>query len=122
MHKITERDLTLDDFSHEHLDGYGVNLLNSIIQEMNRARRFYTHYAEYTVKYGKCDVNKKDYWWQMIQLLPQSFNQRRTVQMNYAVLRNMYEYRKDHKLDEWQMFCKWIEELPYSRLITGESK
>lgn len=120
MHKITERDLTLDDFSHEHLDGYGVKLLESVIHEINRARRFYTHYAEYTVKYGKCDVNKKDYWWQMIQLLPQSFNQRRTVQMNYAVLRNMYEYRKDHKLDEWRLFCKWIEELPYSELITGK--
>jgi len=120
MHKITERDLTLDDFSHEHLDGYGVKLLENVIHEINRARRFYANFAEYTVNYGKGNMTRKDYWWQMIQLLPQSFNQRRTVQMNYAVLKNMYEYRKDHKLHEWQTFCRWIEELPYSELITGK--
>lgn len=125
MHKITERDLTLDDFSHEHLfnkyedesfvvknrslNNYIKNgkLLGVVIDQLNIYRELYI------------ETKDKRYWWQMIQLLPQSFNQRRTVQMNYAVLRNMYQYRKDHKLDEWREFCKWIEGLPYSELITG---
>lgn len=125
MHKITERDLTLDDFSYEHLfnkyedesfvvknrslNNYIKNgkLLGVVIDQLNIYRELYI------------ETKDKRYWWQMIQLLPQSFNQRRTVQMNYAVLRNMYEYRKDHKLDEWREFCKWIEGLPYSELITG---
>lgn len=125
MHKITERDLTLDDFSHEHLfnkyedesfvvknrslNNYIKNgkLLGVVIDQLNIYRKLYI------------ETKDKRYWWQMIQLLPQSFNQRRTVQMNYAVLRNMYEYRKDHKLDEWRDFCGWIEGLPYSELITG---
>lgn len=125
MHKITERDLTLDDFSHEHLfnkyedesfvvknhslNNYIKNgkLLGVVIDQLNIYRELYI------------ETKDKRYWWQMIQLLPQSFNQRRTVQMNYAVLKNMYEYRKDHKLDEWRDFCAWIEGLPYSELITG---
>ena len=125
MHKITERDLTLDDFSHEHLfnkyedesfvvknrslNNYIKNgkLLGVVIDQLNIYRKLYI------------ETKDKRYWWQMIQLLPQSFNQRRTVQMNYAVLKNMYQYRKDHKLDEWRDFCAWIEGLPYSELITG---
>lgn len=119
MHKITERDLTLDDFSHEHLDSYGVGMLESTINEINRCRYFYTYFDECCGKFGERPVDRKQYWWQMIQLLPGSYNQKRTVQMNYAVLKNMYQYRKDHKLDEWRDFCAWIEGLPYSELITG---
>lgn len=119
MHKITERDLTLDDFSHEHLDRYCTRLLESTINEINRDRKCYVDFDKIQEQYGKSPVDKKKYWWYMIQLLPGSYNQKRTVQMNYAVLKNMYQYRKDHKLDEWREFCKWIEGLPYSELITG---
>ena len=65
------------------------------------------------------ETKDKKYWWQMIQLLPSSYNQKRTVQLNYEVLANIYQYRKDHKLDEWRELCKWIEGLPYSEIITG---
>lgn len=119
MHKITERDLTLDDFSHEHLDRYCTGLLENTINEINRDRKCYVDFEKIQEQYGKSPVDRKKYWWYMIQLLPGSYNQKRTVQMNYAVLKNMYQYRKDHKLDEWREFCKWIEGLPYSELITG---
>lgn len=119
MHKITERDLTLDDFSHEHLDRYCTGLLKNTINEINRDRKCYVDFDKIQEQYGKSPVDKKKYWWYMIQLLPGSYNQKRTVQMNYAVLKNMYQYRKDHKLDEWRDFCAWIEGLPYSELITG---
>lgn len=66
------------------------------------------------------ETKDKYFWWQMIQLLPSSYNQRRTVLLNYAVLANIYQYRKEHKLDEWRNFCRWIETLPYSEVITGE--
>ena len=123
MHTIHKKEFTLDDFSCEHLDdewfdvdslGYtdnseirSITLLELIVEVLNVYRK----------KYLKTK-NKND-WWQMIQLLPSSYNQRSTVQLNYAVLRNIYHARKDHKLDEWRDFCKWIEEeLPYSELIT----
>jgi hypothetical protein len=111
MHKIHEKALTLDDFSHEHLSSgdYGnLEMLKAIITCLNVARLKYT------------ETGDKDEWWQMIQLLPSSYNQRRTVQLNYEVLANMYRARRYHKLDEWRSFCEWIEGLPYSEIITGE--
>ena len=119
MHTIHQKEFTLDDFSHEHLDRYKdiipdhvdgnpYDMLNSIIECLNYAREYYLE-----TKDKKC-------WWQMIQLLPSSYNQRSTVQLNYAVLRNIYHSRRNHKLDEWRDFCKWIESLPYSGLITME--
>lgn len=115
MHKIQAKEFTLDDFSHEHLfnssheDVACKQCLNDIIFSLNQARDKYLE--------TKC----KDYWWQMIQLLPTSYNQRRTVMLNYTVLKNMYHSRKNHKLDEWHTFCDWVETLPYAKeLIIGE--
>lgn len=115
MHKITEKEFTLDDFSHEHLepttfDGTShsgcKSTLKCVIDILNGMRiRYLT-------------TKNKYYWWQIIQLLPSSYNQRATVQLNYEVLANMYKSRKNHKLDEWQEFCKEIQKLPYSDLIT----
>ena len=107
MHTITEKEFTLDDFSHEHLDTWGTNWLEQIIEVLNVGLGSYLH------------SHDKDDWWQIIQLLPSSYNQRATVQLNYAVLRNMYHARKNHKLDEWRDFCRRIESLPYSGLIPG---
>lgn len=114
MHKIATKEFTLDDFSHEHLlnhaeiyNGYvSTAILGSIIGALNEFRELYLK------------TKNKVYWWQLIQLLPSSYNQRRTVQLNYAVLKNIYHARKGHKLDEWNKFCQWIEGLPYSELIT----
>ena len=107
MHKIYSKEFTLDDFSIEHLlDPEG--LFADIITDLNSWRKDYL----------RTRTKDKEFWWQMIQLLPSSYNQRRTVMLNYAVLRNMYHARRDHKLDEWRDFCKWIETLPYSDLIT----
>lgn len=111
MHKIQEKEFTLDDFSHEHLSEgeYGnIELFKSIITCLNVARDWFIK------------TKDKEFWWQMIQLLPSSYNQTRNVMLNYEVLSNMYHSRKNHKLDEWREFCKWIEELPYSELIIGE--
>ena len=113
MHTLHKRDLTGDDFSYEHLFGTSVNYLVDTINLINRYRRIYIGAL------GKNDPNAKDYWWQMIQLLPSSFNQRRTVEMSYEALNDMWVYRQDHKLDEWRDFCLWVEKLPYSELITG---
>ena len=125
MHKIHAKEFTLDDFSCEHLidnlsecDGIsfedGINtpkeILLLIIDTLNTYRHWFL------------ETKDKKYWWQMIQLLPSSYNQKRTVQLNYAVLRNMYHSRKNHKLDEWHTFCEWIESLPYSELITMEGE
>lgn len=129
MHKIHDKEFELSDFSTEHLIGkkglwdveegdiykyneyddewFGSNVMNHTINVLNFYREKYL------------DTKNKKYWWQMIQLLPSSYNQKRTVQLNYEVLANIYEYRKNHKLDEWVEFCKWIETLPYSELITG---
>lgn len=107
MHKIHVKEFTLDDFSHEHLNDRSLNCLENLISVMNLSRDYFVS-----------DKNKTD-WWQMIQLLPTSFNQKRTVMLNYEVLANMYHSRKNHKLDEWHDLCHWIESLPYSQLITG---
>ena len=122
MHKVTEKEFTLDDFSHEHLIYWDlvnmpyepvipIGLLVGIIKCLNEVRKRY--------KEEKNEQLKKMYWWQIIQLLPSSYNQKATVQLNYAVLRNMYHSRQNHKLDEWVEFCKWVETLPYSELITA---
>lgn len=129
MHKIAAKEFTLEDFSCEHLIDYdlyscdevdgpvingalhvgcgGVQLLNLTINVLNYYRNKYL------------ETNDKKYWWQMIQLLPSSYNQKRTVMLNYEVLANIHKSRRNHKLDEWHTFCDWIEELPYSELITG---
>ena len=112
MHKITAKRFEREDFSIEHLlncgEGHWVVQIDNIICACNVARERYL------------ETKDKKYWWQIIQLLPSSYNQRATVQLNYEVLAGMYHYRNDHKLDEWQEFCRWIESLPYSELITGK--
>ena len=105
MHKIHAKEFTLDDFSHEHLGGEFLENLNLTVAILNRARKKYL------------DSKAKQFWWQMIQLLPSSFNQKRTVQLNYQVIKNMYHARKNHKLDEWHTFCEWAEELPYFKEV-----
>lgn len=116
MHKIAAKEFTLDDFSHEHL--IDTCLLERVMNELNIFRDIYNNYDKQTEKY-KAEFSKKDIWWQMIQLLPTSYNQKRTVLLNYEVLANIYKSRRNHKLDEWHTFCEWIESLPYSELITG---
>jgi hypothetical protein len=113
MHKIHAKEFTLDDFSHEHLFDddilqSNVDILQFVIDALNFAREDF-------IKTGD-----KKYWWQMIQLLPTSYNQKRTILLNYEVLVGMYRDRKNHKLDEWHTFCDWIRELPYSEIITGD--
>ena len=114
MHKIHEKEFTLDDFSCEHLKNFNgyrehphgrevalfENGFCGTIADLNAARKLFLQTGD------------KQYWWQMIQLLPSSYNQKRTVQLNYQVLKNMYHARKNHKLDEWREFCKWCETLP----------
>ena len=117
MHKIQEKEFTLDDFSHEHL--VKTNLLDIIIDDLNSNRTIYNDYYNQSDEF-KAKFSKKDVWWQMIQLLPSSYNQTRNVMLNYEVLVNIYKSRKNHKLDEWREFCKWIEGLPFSDLITHE--
>lgn len=108
MHKIHSKEFTLDDFSCEHLiNGSSKIILKGVIDLINQYRNQFL------------DTNNKEYWWQMIQLLPSSYNQRSTVMMNYETLTAMYRWRRTHKLDEWQTFCDWIETLPYAELITG---
>ena len=127
MHKIAAKEFTLEDFSCEHLaecDGEWVDILTvdpysfpamestdilkTVVEGLNRFRSRYL------------ETKDKKYWWQMIQLLPSSYNQRRTVMLNYEVLANIYKSRRNHRLDEWHAFCDWIEGLPYSELITGK--
>lgn len=115
MHKIHAKEFTIDDFSHEHIlhetfTGLvnPTTLLNGIVDALNQNRKLYLQ------------TKDKKYWWQMIQLLPSSYNQKRTVMLNYEVLNNIYNSRKNHKLDEWHDFCDWIKALPYSDLITGK--
>lgn len=126
MHKIAEKDFTLEDFSTDQLcynafdisgiiDVFGdgkemmapIRIIEMTIEMLNAMRKQYL------------ETKDKRYWWQMIQLLPSSYNQKRTVMLNYEVLANIYKSRRNHKLDEWHTFCGWIEELPYSELITG---
>lgn len=116
MHKIHEREFAFGDFSCEHVgdvpncDPQYEAYLEQTIDILNEARRCYL------------DTNDKKYWWQMIQLLPSSYNQQRTLYLNYEVLANIYKWRKNHKLDEWHTFCDWIEKLPYSELITYDAE
>lgn len=126
MHKIADKEFTLEDFSCEHLyaedeiDGMyysttaeeeftSTDVLKVVIESLNNYRKMYL-----------ATKDKKE-WWQMIQLLPSSYNQRRTVMLNYEVLANIYKSRRNHKLDEWHIFCDWIESLPYSELIIGKT-
>ena len=118
MHKIQEKEFTFDDFSHEHI--VCLTTLDYIIQELNCWRSRYIQYDEDETVGINLGMSKKDIWWQIIQLLPSSYNQKRNVMLNYEVLANMYHSRKNHKLDEWREFCKWIENLPYSDLIIME--
>ena len=117
MHKIHAKEFTLEDFSCEHLTEPAISILKNTIEALNQARYLYLGYDGFKHQWG--DWEKKHYWWQMIQLLPSSYNQKRTVMLNYEVLKNIYHARKNHKLDEWHHFCDWIESLPYSELITG---
>lgn len=120
MHKIHEKEFTLDDFSHEHLDIRTIEVLRNTIKVLNDYRNLYVNYNSDDFEINGCP-SKKDFWWQMIQLLPQSYNQKRTVMLNYEVLKNMFHSRKNHKLDEWKAFCDWIEKLPYAKeLICNE--
>ena len=116
MHKIADKEFELSDFSYEHLfdvmigdvEFLPIEILDHTIDCLNMCRDRYIK------------TKNKEYWWQMIQLLPSSYNQKRTVMLNYEVLANMYRSRKNHKLDEWHVLCDWIKTLPYSQLITGE--
>ena len=108
MHKIHAKEFTLEDFSCEHLYCGFKEHLEETIRFLNSARNKFL------------ETKDKKYWWQMIQLLPSSYNQTRNVMLNYEVLFNIYHSRKNHKLDEWIEFCKWIKTLPYSELITQE--
>lgn len=129
MHKIHAKEFTLDDFSHEHLDDE-----RNVLEDCNEYQLGDYYWPEYTARdilnltiyalnyYRNLYLQTKDkkYWWQLIQLLPSSYNQKRTVMCNYEVLCNMYKSRKNHRLDEWHTLCDWMETLPYSELIVGD--
>lgn len=146
MHKIADKEFTLEDFSHEHLIRFNgmpndvimsreypyvdvtpcqtedviyspLGVLKITIEMLNNCRMKYLTALKTESETG---LSAKDIWWQLIQLLPSSYNQRRTVMLNYEVLANMHKSRRHHKLDEWHTFCDWVESLPYSELITGE--
>ena len=130
MHKIAAKEFTLDDFSHEHLlsmanndagDALFLNDANNIRIDGDDLLGLTVNVLNY---YRGRYIKTKDkrYWWQLIQLLPSSYNQRRTIMLNYEVLANIYKSRRNHKLDEWHTFCDWIEGLPYAELITGEER
>lgn len=117
MHKIAAKEFTMDDFSCEKLNRIGTSSLWDTIDILNMARTLCLEGGDY--KGEHYDSKDKQVWWQMIQLLPSSYNQTRNVMLNYEILSNIYKSRKEHKLDEWREFCRWIETLPYSELITG---
>lgn len=124
MHKIHAKKFTVDDFSCEHLIPASISVVNDTIDALNSFRKIYLDFdnlSEKGVLPKEFDC-KKDVWLQLIQLLPSSYNQKRTVMLNYEVLVNIYHSRKNHKLDEWHTFCDWVKTLPYSELITGEEK
>ena len=125
MHKIAAKEFTREDFSHEHLlneeTGYnttGADISFSPDKWLDLTIEILNYYRKCFIEDGK----SKNDWWQMIQLLPSSYNQKRTVMLNYEVLAGIYPMRKDHKLDEWHAFCDWIEQLPYSEIIIGEKE
>ena len=117
MHKIQAKEFTFEDFSCEHLDEPSKAILGVVINELNNNRGWYNDYNRLVSEGDFTDVERKQFWWNMIQLLPSSFNQKRTVTMTYENLLNMLEYRRGHKLDEWRMFCDWILTLPYGSLL-----
>lgn len=135
MHKIADKEFTLNDFSCEHLNDelYDRDWIKSAIvdEDITSSHKVWMTPLDilrctiemlnaYRINY--LETKDKQDWWQMIQLLPSSYNQRRTIMLNYEVLTNIYKSRRNHKLDEWHTFCDWIEDLPYSELITGEKK
>lgn len=130
MHKIAAKEFDVNDFSHEHieeLEGNEYNMSYDLLLRIVDILNYYRQkYLETRTKAMKEEAKRaplmKTYWWQMIQLLPTSYNQKRTIMLNYEVLANIYKSRKNHKLDEWHAFCDWIETLPYSELITGIEK
>lgn len=128
MHKIAAKEFTLEDFSCEHLCDDELELLKEIIARLNMNRIVFIakddkRVDRYSVMSDECYAKyKKKLWWQMIQLLPSSYNQKRTVMLNYEVLANIYKSRRHHKLDEWHTLCDWIESLPYSELITSKEE
>ena len=119
MHKIQEKEFTLEDFSCEHLYQETYDLFRLTIDHLNKVRDIYLHGGVLRVGEAPAwfEPKDKEIWWQMIQLLPSSYNQTRNVMINYEVLANIYKSRKNHKLDEWRELCSWIETLPYSELI-----
>ena len=127
MHKIHDKEFTLDDFSYEHLiSNSGLEIeFTSIEDTIHIGRCSFKDVLRVTIdalnstREMYLKTKDKKYWWQMIQLLPSSYNQKRTVMLNYEVLANIYKSRKNHKLDEWRELCQWIESLPYSELIVG---
>ena len=118
MHKIAEKKFEYEDFSTDMLMGSGPGYIMKLIVHLNELREEYLNYDTWDNN-GFKKPSKKDIWWQLIQLLPSSYNQTRNVMLNYEVLANIYRQRKNHKLDEWREVCKWIETLPYSELIIG---
>ena len=121
MHKIQAKKFELNDFSYEHLLEGGLTHLHNTIKLLNEAREIFNNFDYFEPKLKEAysfEVTKKDVWWQMIQLLPTNYNQKRTVHLNYETLGAMYRQRKHHKLDEWHVFCDTLEKLPYSEFIT----
>lgn len=123
MHTIHKKEFEIDDCSHERLNCRSISDLQHTLDRLNRTRDIYLYggfdYDE-NDNWVKFEPKSKYIWWQMIQLLPSSYNQKRTVILNYEVLANMYKSRRNHKLDEWRTLCYWMKTLPYSELITGE--
>ena len=117
MHKIAAKEFDVNDFSHEHVEELTGDDYNMSYDFLLRTIDILNYYRKKFL-----ETNVKTYWWQLIQLLPSSYNQKRTVMLNYEVLANIYKSRRNHKLDEWHTFCDWIKTLPYSELITGEEE
>lgn len=118
MHRIMAKPFALDDFSREHLFGRSEEWLNLLVDDLNRLRDLYLDVLSGKSKVRTKEFDPKQLWWQIIQTLPSSYNQRATVLLNYEVLRRMYGARRSHKLDEWRDFCDWASHLPYGDLIT----
>lgn len=123
MHKITEKEFVLEDFSYDHLLYESIKVLKWVIKELNKWRDIYINGGQTQVDEKGTSVyihkpKDKNVWWQLIQMLPSSYNQKRTITLNYEVLANIYKSRRGHKLDEWHIVCDWIESLPMSEIIT----